>query len=356
MFDRAPHRLGPLAALCLTFSLWGCDREPSLTREAPASAESDSAAPVAPDPLPSWKDGPIKRNILDFVARVTKPSSPAFIPASERLATFDANGTLWSEQPAAELAFIIDRVKELAPQHPEWTKKEPFRSILAGHPEAIALSSERALLDLLATTHAGMTTDEFQAMVEQWLDRARHPRFGRPYSELVYQPMLEVLRYLESNGFTTYIVSSSGAEFMRALASKVYGIPASRVIGSSGRLEYQLRGKQPVLVRLPEVDFVDDHAGKPLAIQRFIGSRPIAAFGNSDADQPMLEWTTRNARGARFGLLVHHTDATREYAYERDSSFARLSTALDAAPQRGWVVVDTARDWKCVYPFERPEK
>jgi phosphoglycolate phosphatase-like HAD superfamily hydrolase len=349
-------RVQTLATLSLALSLAACDRQPELTREAHAAEPEAPAAPTAPDPLPAWNDGPVKRSIVDFVGRVTKPSSPAFIPASERIATFDNDGTLWSEQPVVELAFTIDRVKELAPQHPEWTRQEPFKSILAGHPEAIAASGERGMLELLAATHAGMTTDQFQAIVGKWIGEARDPRFKRPYTDLVYQPMLEVLRYLESNGFRTYIVSGGGTEFMRAFAGRVYGIPPERVIGSTSKLKYELRGNRPALVKLAEVEHVDDKGGKPVAIQRFIGVRPIAAFGNSDGDQQMLEWTTMGTRSARFGMLVHHTDAAREFAYDRQSVLAKLSSALDAAPQRGWVVADMKRDWKIVYPFERPAK
>jgi phosphoglycolate phosphatase-like HAD superfamily hydrolase len=349
-------RRAPLVALFLTLASFGCEREPSLAREARADEPQTTAAPAAPDPLPAWNDGPVKRSIIDFVHRVTKPSSPAFIPSAERIATFDNDGTLWSEQPTVELAFIIDRVKELAPLHPEWTRQEPFKSILAGRPEAIAASGERGVLELLAATHAGMTTDQFQAIVDKWIVEARDPRFKRPYTDLVYQPMLEVLRYLESNGFTTYIVSGGGAEFMRAFAGRVYGIPPERVIGSTGKLKYELRSGRPALIKLPEVEHVDDKGGKPIAIQRFIGARPIAAFGNSDGDQQMLEWTTLGTRGARFGMIIHHTDGEREFAYDRGAALAKLSSALDAAPQRGWVVVDMKRDWKFVYPFQHPDK
>jgi hypothetical protein len=313
-----------------------------------------AAAPAAAaDPLPSWNDGPTKKAILDFVSRVTKEGGPDFVPVPERIATFDNDGTLWTEQPMyVQLAFALDRVKALAHKHPEWKIKQPFKAVLEGDLKALAAAGEKALAESVMATHAGTTTDEFATIVEDWLATAKHPRFHRPYTELVYQPMLELLAFLRAHGFKTFIVSGGGIEFMRPWTSKVFGIPPEQVVGSSIKLKYELRDGKPVLVRLPVIDFIDDKAGKPEGFQRFIGRRPLAAFGNSDGDEEMLRWTTAGPR-ARLGLIVHHTDAEREYAYDRHSHFGRLDKALDEAPGRGWVVVDMKKDWKVIYPFEK---
>jgi phosphoglycolate phosphatase-like HAD superfamily hydrolase len=317
-----------------------------------ACASAKTGIPA--DPLPSWNPGPTRDAVVGFVERVTKPGSPAFVPPASRIAVFDNDGTLWSEQPMYfQLAFAIDRVKALAPQHPEWKTQQPFRAVLEGDLAALAASGEHGILELVMASHAGTTTDEFEAIVREWLATARHPRFQRAYPELVFQPMLELLLYLRQNGFETWIVSGGGVEFLRVFAEEVYGIPPQKVIGSSIATEYQVRDGRPVLVRFPKLDFLDDKAGKPVGIHRFIGRRPIAAFGNSDGDREMLQWTTL-ADGPRFGLLVRHTDATREYAYDRDSSIGRLDAALDEASRRGWTLVDMQRDWKVVYPFELP--
>jgi hypothetical protein len=252
-----------------------------------------------------------------------------------------------------QLAFAIDRVKALAPQHPEWKTQQPFRAVLESDVQALAASGEHGILELVMASHAGMTTDEFAAIVRDWLATARHPKFQRPYPELVFQPMLELLAWLRANGFQTWIVSGGGVEFLRVFAEEVYGVPPQQVVGSSIQTEYQVRDGRPALVRLPKLDFLDDKAGKPIGIHKFIGRRPLAAFGNSDGDREMLQWTTL-ADGPRFGLLVRHTDAEREYAYDRKSPFGRLDAALDEAAQRGWTVVDMKRDWKVVYPFELP--
>jgi phosphoserine phosphatase len=306
------------------------------------------------DPLPSWNAGPSRDAIVAFVERVTTPGGADFVPVEQRIAVFDNDGTLWSEQPMYfQLAFAIDRVKALAPQHPEWNARQPFQAVLEGDLQALAASGEHGILELVMATHAGTTTDEFAAIVRDWLATARHPRFQRPYPELVYQPMLELLAWLRENGFQTWIVSGGGVEFLRVFAEEVYGIPPQQVVGSSIQTEYQLRDGHPVLVRLPKLDFLDDKAGKPVAIHKFIGRRPIAAFGNSDGDLQMLQWATL-AEGARFGLLVRHTDADREYAYDRESPFGRLDAALDEAGRRGWTVVDMERDWTVVYPFDLP--
>ncbi|MES2790470.1 MAG: HAD family hydrolase [Planctomycetota bacterium] len=316
-------------------------------------APSGSRTLFAAEPLPSWNDTAVKQNIIAFVTRVTTVNGKDFVPPAERIATFDNDGTLWSEQPMYfQLAFTIDQVKALASQHPEWKEKQPFKGVLEGDLKAIAAAGEKGMMEMLMVTHAGMTTSEFEQTVTDWLKTARHPRFKRPYNELVFQPMVELLGYLRDNGFKTYIVSGGGIEFMRPWVAQTYGIPPEQVIGSSIKLKYELRDEEPVLVRLPEVDFVDDKAGKPVGIQKFIGRRPIAAFGNSDGDYEMLRWTT-SGQGPRLGLIVHHTDAEREYAYDRESHFGRLNQALDEAAKRQWQLVDMKRDWKVVYSFDR---
>jgi hypothetical protein len=308
---------------------------------------------LAADPLPSWNDGATKQAIVAFVTKVTTEGGPDFVPVADRIATFDNDGTLWSEQPFYfQLAFALDRVKTLAPQHPDWKDKQPFKAVLEGNLKEVMAGGERSLVEIMMATHASMTTEEFEKIVQHWVATARHPRFKRPYTELVFQPMLELLTFLRANGFRTYIVSGGGIEFMRPWANKVYGVPPEQVIGSSIKTKYELQGDTPVLMRLPDVDFVDDKAGKPVGINKFIGKRPIAAFGNSDGDYEMLRWTTAGA-GSRFGLIVHHTDAVREWAYDRDSHIGRLDKALAEAPSRGWVVVDMKRDWKVIYPFEK---
>jgi len=304
---------------------------------------------AAADWLPSWADGASKARIVGFVQDVTDPTSGNYVPPAERVAVFDNDGTLWTEQPMYfQLAFILDRVKALAPQHPEWQAQEPFKSALAGDMAGVAAAGEHGLLELMAATHAGMTTDEFRRMVSDWLATARHPRFKRPYTELTYAPMRELLAYLRANGFRTFIVSGGGVEFMRVFSERVYGVPPEQVIGSSIRTQYEVRDGKPVIVRLPEVEFIDDKAGKPVGINRYIGRRPILAFGNSDGDFQMLEYTT-SAPGPRLGLIVHHDDAEREYAYDRKSSIGRLDRGLDEAAQRGWVVVSVKNDWRAVH-------
>ena len=307
------------------------------------------------NPLASWNDGPVKQSITDFVARVTEPGSPDFVPPPERIATFDNDGTLWAEQPLYfQLFFALDRVKALAPEHPEWQTTEPFASLLKGDAQGALAGGEHAMLEIVMQTHAGMTTGQFGQIVKDWIATARHPTTGRPYTAMVYQPMLELLAYLRANGFKTYIVSGGGVEFMRAWVEGVYGIPPEQVVGSSIRTRFEMRDGQPVLVRLPEMNFVDDKEGKPVGIHMQIGRRPIAAFGNSDGDLQMLQWTMAGP-GARFALYVHHTDAKREWAYDRNSSVGRLDKGLDEAKTRGWTVVDMRRDWKQIYPhWEEP--
>jgi hypothetical protein len=308
------------------------------------------ASLAAAEPLPSWNEGQPKRAIVDFVQRVTTAGSADFVPMPERIAVFDNDGTLWAEKPMyVQLAFALDRVKALAPTHPQWKDQQPFKAALEGDLKNVAAGGEHALLELVMATHAGMTTDAFAQVVTDWLATAKHPRFNRPYTELVYQPMLELLAYLRANGFKTYIVSGGGIEFMRPWTEKVYGIPPEQVVGSSIKTRFELRDGTPVLVRLPEINFIDDKAGKPVGIHMHIGRPPIAAFGNSDGDLQMIQWTTAEP-GARFGLIVHHTDAEREYAYDRQSSVGRLDKALDEAGRQGWTVVDMKQDWKRIFP------
>ena len=318
-----------------------------------ASLRSTSAVAQAQrDPLPSWNEGATKASILDFVARVTTQGGPFFVPAEQRIAPFDNDGTLWVEQPMyVQLAFALDRVKAMAPLHPEWKDKQPFKAVLEDDMKTLAESGERGLLELVLVTHAGMTTDEFAKIVSDWLATARHPRFKRPYTELVYQPMLELLAYLRANGFKTFIASGGGIEFMRPWTERIYGVPPDQVIGSSIKTRFEMKDGAPTLFRLPDVNFIDDKAGKPIGINEHIGRRPIAAFGNSDGDQAMLEWTTGNKSLARFGLLVHHTDAVREWAYDRDSKVGKLDKALDAAPAEGWTVMSMKDDWNKIFPF-----
>jgi hypothetical protein len=305
------------------------------------------------DRLPSWNDRDAKRAILAFVDNVTKEGGPGFVPVAERIAVFDNDGTLWSEQPTyVQVAFALDRIKSMSAAHPEWREKPLFKAAIAGDLKSILAGSTRDRIELIAASHAGMTTDEFERIVRDWLKTARHPRFGRPYTELDYQPMLELLAYLRASGFKTFIVSGGGAEFMRPWAEKVYGTPPEQVVGSTIKLKYEVVDGQPVLVRLPEIEFIDDGVGKPVGIQRAIGRRPIAAFGNSDGDYQMLSWTT-SGPGPRLGVIVHHTDAAREWAYDRESPVGRLANALDDAPRNRWVVVDMKDDWNKIFAFER---
>jgi phosphoglycolate phosphatase-like HAD superfamily hydrolase len=315
------------------------------------TAISLSSALAQSDPLPSWNEGSAKSAIIDFVGRITSSGGADYVPAELRIATFDNDGTLWAEQPVYfQLAFAIDRIKALAPQHPEWKETQPFKGVLEGDSKALAASGEKGLLDIVAATHAGMTTEEFSKTVVDWLATARHPRFKRPYTELVYQPMLELVSYLRANGFKTFIVSGGGIEFMRPWTEKVYGIPPEQVVGSSGVVKFEMGADgKPVLMKEAKVEFIDDGPGKPVGINRFIGRRPIFAFGNSDGDQQMLEWTAAGS-GARFMGLVHHTDAEREYAYDRTSHVGRLDKALDEATAKGWTVVDMKNDWNAIFP------
>jgi hypothetical protein len=314
------------------------------------SAACSHGPAAAADPLPSWRDAASKKAVVAFVDRVTKDGSPDFVPAPERIAAFDNDGTLWAEKPVPfQVFFAIDRVKALAPTHPEWQTTEPFASVLRGDLANIAAAGEHGLMAIIGATHAGMTTDEFTREVGAWIESARHPQTGRRYPDMVYQPMLELLAYLRANGFKTYIVSGGGVEFMRAWSERVYGVPPEQVIGSSGKLKFERRDGAPVLIKLAEVDLVNDRDGKPAGIQRGIGRRPIAAFGNSDGDLEMLQWTTAG-EGARFALFVHHDDAVREHAYDRHDRLQRFSVGWDEALAKGWTVVSMKDDWKTVFP------
>jgi len=307
------------------------------------------AGAAASAPLPSWNDGAAKAAIERFVANVTTLGGPGYVPAAERIAVFDDDGTLWAEQPVTfQLQFAVDRVRALAPRHPEWRKQEPFDRLLADSTKSFLASGGPAVAAAVAA-HAGTTTDSFAVVVRDWLRTARDAKTGRPYSDLVYIPMLELLDYLRASGFKTYIISGDGVEFVRSLADSVCGIPPEQVIGSQGKLRFESRDGKPALVKLPEVQLLDDGPGKPAAIQALIGRRPLAAFGNSDGDRELLEWTWAGT-GARLALLVHHTDAAREWAYDRDSPIGRLDKALDEASRAGWTVVDMKQDWKQVFP------
>jgi phosphoserine phosphatase len=329
----------------------GSVRPSSLLAAALVGALASCATLPGPaDPLPSWNEGPAKRAIVEFVARTTEPGSPDFVPAPERIATFDNDGTLWAEQPMYfQVLFVLDRIRALAPQHPEWKEKEPFASVLRGDVKAALAGGEHAIMEMAMGTDAGTTTGEFERIVEDWLATARHPTTERPYTGMVYQPMLEVLAYLRANGFKTYIVSGGGIEFLRAWAEEVYGIPPEQVVGSSIRTKFEVRDGRPVLLRLPELYFYNDKEGKPVGIHQHIGRRPIAAFGNSDGDLQMLQYTAAGG-GARLCVYVHHTDAEREWAYDRESSIGRLDRGLEEAASGGWTVVDMKTDWRRIFP------
>jgi phosphoglycolate phosphatase-like HAD superfamily hydrolase len=321
------------AAIVAAFCCAGCS----------TAAHTDTA-----DDLPSWNDGAPKQAIAAFVQRVTKAGSPGFVEPSARIAVFDNDGTLWAEQPMYfQLFFAIDRVRALAPAHPEWQTQEPFASLLKGDTKVALAGGEHAVMEIMAASHAGVSTDDFQKIVTDWLATATHPVTHRPFTSMVYQPMLEVLSYLRANGFKTFIVSGGGVEFMRAFADATYGIPPEQVVGSSMVATFDQASL--TLIKQPKVEFVDDGPGKPAGINRFIGRKPIAAFGNSDGDLQMLQWTCAGA-GQHFCLYVHHTDADREWAYDRASSVGRLDKGLDEAGAKNWTVVDMKRDWKVVYP------
>jgi phosphoserine phosphatase len=318
-----------------------------------AQSLSDGA-PI--DPLASWNEGATKKSIVDFVARVTQVGGADYVAPEERIATFDNDGTLWSEQPYYfQVAFALDRMKAMASQHPEWQEKDPFKSVLAGDIKRVFAGGLPALAEIVIATHSGMTTDEFEVLAREWLAAARHPKTNKLFTEMVFQPMLELLAYLRANGFKTFIVSGGGIEFMRTFAEVTYGVPPEQVIGSSGKPRFEIRDGQPVLTKLVEIEILDDNVVKPAVIQNHIGRRPIASFGNSDGDLAMLQWTTAG-KGARFALIVHHTDAAREWAYDRAPSKGQLDKALDEANAKGWTVVDMKNDWRRIFPFEQPHE
>jgi len=333
----------------LLLATQGCKQE-----EGPQTVPEASVSAASVDPLPSWTEGPTKQAILDFVEAVTTESSSSFVPVADRIATFDNDGNLWSEQPLYfQLQYALDRVKTMAPDHPEWQDQQPFKALMEGDMEALMAEGEAGLIKLVMASHAGMTTEEFNAAVKNWLQTARHPRFDRPYTDLVYQPMLELLSYLRDNGFTTFIVSGGGIDFMRPWTEAVYGIPPHQVVGSSIKTEFDYNEGNPVLRKLPEIDFIDDKAGKPVGIHKFIGKKPVFASGNSDGDLQMLQYTATNPHA--FMLYLHHTDGDREWAYDRESHIGRLDKGLDEAEKNGWTVIDMKRDWKVIYPFQVSE-
>jgi phosphoglycolate phosphatase-like HAD superfamily hydrolase len=316
------------------------------------TALAPGALAKSEDPLPSWNASPARQAIVDFVAAVTDPKSKDFVPPAERIATFDNDGTLWIEYPMyTQALFAFDRVKQLAPEHPEWKTQQPFQAVLAGDMKAVGASGMEGLMAIVMATHSGMTADEFAQEASDWLATNKQPRFQRLYTELIYQPQLELLAYLRDHEFKTFIVSGGGVAFMRPVSLATYGIPPEQVVGSSVAAEYQVRDGKPVLVRLPKIGFIDDKAGKPVGIYQHIGQRPILAFGNSDSDMQMVEYT-KAGKGRRLGLFVHHTDAEREYAYDRESHVGTLDKALDQADAKGWVIVDMKKDWKTVFPPE----
>jgi phosphoglycolate phosphatase-like HAD superfamily hydrolase len=312
--------------------------------------KANGEAEVFVDPLPSWNDRATKARILDFVRAVSDPDDPGFVEPAKRVATFDNDGTLWVEQPVyAEMAFALHRVRDLAKVHPEWKTQEPFKAVIEGDREALIAAGTRGLVEIVLASHTGMSATLFDTIVTEWVRDARHPKFDKPYTELAYQPQLELLQYLDANGFKTFIVSGGSVEFMRTYTEQVYGIPPERVVGSSIETRFEVQGGKPSLLRLPEISFIDDKGGKPVGIHKHIGHRPILAFGNSDGDLEMLQWTTVGSGGARLGLVLHHDDAEREYAYDRESKVGTLDKALDVAGQSGWVVVSMKNDWNTVF-------
>jgi phosphoglycolate phosphatase-like HAD superfamily hydrolase len=340
-------RVALIASMMLAL---GCAKPAESSTKEPSAGDEVEAAV---DPLPSWNDTATKTKILEFVEAVTDSDGPSYVEPEARIATFDNDGTLWAEQPVyAELVFALDRVKSLAQVHPEWKTQEPFRAVLEGDSDALAASGTHGLIEVLMASHTGMSAALFHTIATEWIRDARHPEQEEPYTELAYQPQIELLRYLEANGFSTFIVSAGTVEFLRTFAEPTYGIPPERVIGSSITTRYEVQGGKPSLLRLPEIDFVDDRSGKPVSIHKHIGRKPILAFGNSDGDFEMLEFTTMGSGGARLGLLLHHDDAEREYAYDRDTSVGKLDRALDAADGAGWVVVSMKDDWNTVFVEE----
>jgi phosphoglycolate phosphatase-like HAD superfamily hydrolase len=307
-----------------------------------------------PDPLPSWHEGSSKKAIIDFVTKTTKKDSKDLIPIADRIACFDNDGTLWSEQPMYfQLAFAIDRVKAMTPQHPEWKTTQPFQALLEGDLKTALAGGEKALFQIVMTTHAGMTTEVFEKTVKDWMRTATHPTTKRHYNEMIFQPMVELLNYLRANGYKTFIVSGGGVDFMRPWAEQAYGISPDQVVGSSGKVKYDTLNGKPVLIKLPEINFIDDKEGKPVGIHQYIGKRPVFTAGNSDGDYAMLQWTSTAGGYPRFGMIVHHTDAEREWAYDRQAHIGKLERGLDDATKYNWLVVDMKKDWKKIYAFDK---
>jgi phosphoglycolate phosphatase-like HAD superfamily hydrolase len=325
----------------------------SCNQSKPKTEQAKAETLTVADPLPSWNEGASKQAIIDFVTRTTKESSADFIPVADRIACFDNDGTLWSEQPMYfQLAFAIDRIKAMAPQHPEWKTTQPFQALLEGDMKTMMAGGEHALLQIMIATHAGMTTEEFEKTVTDWMATATHPKTGKHYNEMIFEPMLELLKYLRANDYKTFIVSGGGADFMRPWAEQTYGIPPYQVIGSSGKVKYDTLNGKPALIKLPEINFIDDKEGKPVGIHQYIGKRPVFTAGNSDGDYAMLHYTSTSSN-PHFGMILHHTDAVREYAYDRNSSIGRLEKGLDDATKYNWQIVDMKTDWVKIYPFEK---
>jgi phosphoserine phosphatase len=336
-----------VSILCVLFVLVGC-KNTTAPKETTETAAMDLV-----DPLPSWNDVTSKANIISYVTDVTNKESENFIPIEDRISTFDNDGNLWAEQPAYfQLFFAIDRVKVLAGEHPEWQTEQPFKAVLENDMETLMKSGELGLLQLVMASHAGSSNEEFDAIIKDWIQTALHPTKNVSYDKLVYQPMLELLAYLRANDFKTYVVSGGGVDFMRAFVSPIYGIPSEQIIGSRIKTRFEYNDGNPTIIRLPEIDFIDDKNGKPLNIQKIIGKKPVFASGNSDGDLPMLQWTASNTHKS-FMLYLHHTDAVREWAYDKDSHIGRLDKGLDQAIKDGWTVIDMAKDWKLIYPFEK---
>lgn len=338
-----------LILLSLPILIFSCKQEVDIAKENNVVDKVDEI-----DPLPSWNEGETKTAIIEFVKLTTTEGSEGFIPVGDRIATFDNDGNLWSEQPIYfQFLYVIDEIKRLAPEHPEWQNEQPFKAILEGDLKSALAGGEHAILELAMGTHGGMTTDEFNSNVAQWLATAKHPKTGLPYNEMIYQPMVELLQYLSDNGYKTFIVSGGGVDFMRVWVEEAYGIPPDQVVGSSIKVKYEVgEDGLPKLIKLPELNFIDDKEGKPVGIHQYIGKRPVFASGNSDGDYQMLQWTTTATGYPRFGLYLHHTDSIREWAYDRESHVGRLSKGLDDAEKNGWTVIDMAKDWNVVYPSE----
>ena len=334
-----------LIVLFTLLLLIGCTSiNPSEKNSTQATADSSAV-------LASWQEGATKQSIIDFVKKNTTEGSADFVPVADRIACFDNDGTLWSEQPLYfQLAFAMYQINKTAAQHPEWKQLQPFKAVLAGDMKTVMAGGEKSLAAILAATHAGLTTEQFTQSVKDWMAYAQHPTTQKPFSAMIYQPMLELLQYLRKHGYTTFIVSGGGVDFMRAWAEEVYGIPPHQVIGSMGGYRYDFKEGKASLIKLPELTFNDDKAGKPVGIQRGIGKIPVFAAGNSDGDYEMLQYTSTAKGYPRMSLLVHHTDSTREWAYDRKSSIGHLDRALTEAPNYHWLVVDMQQDWKKIYP------